>query len=673
MACCSLHTREVALLRTIGVAVKRSVILVAMCLAAIAALSVGASSTADQQARSSTRDATRSTTLDTADVPIPAAVPVGSATELGYNMQNDFASPAADAAAVASGAKIVRMQASWSAVENYSTGADALPPGYDAALHYFGQHGVKVIAVCAYGPPYAQIASVTVSSNVSAGSYNIPVNSTAGIQTPTDFAQDSDGSQMTAAWNYPGDYIARASGNTITLASALTKNLSAGTTIDINRDKYAPLATSSQTDPSLIAYFHYLKFVANQMAADGAQGWVSIWNEDPWQNDLWDGRGMLYQNPPAGILGESLLNPFLQYAVGITNLPAGIRIINDASDETGSAGILWQAGGPQAEPPVPVTSTTVSKNVDYDSIHPYGGTYDMPDATLWDPNAPNSQGCPTGTPCSYTLLNPSEDANSNFTLMAYLDQHSGTGLGVIATEDGADGATGNGLSNDSQQAVWYTRAVATMWGMSVPPVMFDLADSGSNRDVMRDNNGTYTARQAYTALQRMTSAVDALTPGGSASEVPTFLGYPFGQQWPPYATAVYGQNGVVLLVWQRVGKDSNHLWDNIPAPKPYAMEFSVPNGMTVKSATDVETGQSVTASMNGSTLTLPSVGQDVEAITLGAPQSTSREPAVRATLSLRPLRVQAGQQRARLRPRRVRVRHHRAARATKRRIRRARR
>jgi hypothetical protein len=315
-------------------------------------------------------------------------------------------------------------------------------------------------------------------------------------------------------------------------------------------------------------------------------GWVALWNETPWADDLWDEAGSLYDQPPKGINLNEQMHSFLQYALGLT-MPPGIHIINDASDKTGFSGVLWQG--------LPVTPTTVADNVSVDSIHPYGN---VPEQQMWDVAEAS------GT--SYAMLNPTVDSTANFPLMAYADYHSGTGLGVMATETGSD------ISDDNRQAVDLVRRVAAGWGAGVPSVIYAL-NEGSSYDVM---NSPTSPRLSYTVLQRLAGQVGQLSPGGSASEVPTGMECDWSGHWPPYAVAVYGANGVVLLVWQRTGYDSTTTWSTVPTPATYQCVFTLPGGATVRSATDLVTGNSVPVATSGTTLTLGAVGEDVQAIDL---------------------------------------------------------
>jgi hypothetical protein len=529
-------------------------------------------------------------------ITIPATEPASQA-QLGFNMGASFTNLTAFAAMKATGATIARWQPAWGGVENYSSGDLSLGSATEASLAYTAQNGIQPLAVCGYGPPYSNVFDLTVgSAGAKTGDYTIPVSgSVASVDTPLDYVMLTGNAQIVkeGKWGYYGALIAsiNTSNNTITLASALTDNLPAGTKLVVNRLRYASPADQSLTDPSLIAYFRYCGFVADRIAANGNTGWVSIWNEPPWTHDPWDARGKFYDTAPAGMNDDTGMKMFLQYALTINNLPLSVRIINGSTDRAGENGLLSQDLNP--------TSTTVADNIDAEGIHPYGN---LPDSAMWDSAEPNS------AESEYALLNPKVNA-ANFDTLSYGDAQTNSGLNVIATE------VGTPEPNDLRQAVWLTRRVATSWGSNVIPVLyeFDNAD-GSNYGVW--NSKTDTPRLAYYSLQRMMNLVKGLGgSGGVTSSVPSFIGYS-GGQWPPYATAVYGKDETLLLVWQRTGYNSYTTWDTIPTPATYSAKFDLPAGDQVVSATDLITGTSVPTSIDGNQLTLGAVGENVQAILL---------------------------------------------------------
>jgi hypothetical protein len=540
------------------------------------------------------RAATVSGSLQPSSLAIPMPLPAGVST-LGYNMQSSFTDLTALGVLNAGGATLARYQPGWSSVEDYWTGDLSLGSDAEAALAYCGQNGIQPVMVCAYGPPFSNVYNLTVGPDgASSGSSTIPISgSTSEVDTTRDYAMQG-GNQIVAEgkWGYYGALIAGVSSNSITLASALTTSLSAGDTLNINRLRYASPADQSISNPSLVAYFRYLEFVASRLAANGCAGWCAIWNEPPWGHDPWHARGNFYDNPPAGMNTDDRMKVFLEYALTVTSLPAGVRIMNGSTDKTGGSSMLAQGLSP--------TSATVSENVSVESIHQYGN---LPDTHMWNPPLTVEGG-------SYVKLNPTVDADSNFDGMAFDNAQANIGLTVMATEVGTE------EPDDTRQAIWLARSVATCWGSNVIPIIYALTDGFDDPvgglNVINPN--TYAPRLAYTALQRLMNLVGSLGgPGGSAANIPSFLGYS-GGTWPPYAVGVHGATHALLLVWQRTGHDTTTTWDTIDTPATYTCQFSLPSGASVVSATDIITGSSVPTSSSVSTLSLTAVGENVQAI-----------------------------------------------------------
>jgi hypothetical protein len=505
----------------------------------------------------------------------PPAVSVNT-TKLGYNMQSTFPDLNGLAAALAGGATIVRWQPGWSSVESYSSpGTYSLGTATETALAYCGTNGIVPIAVCGYGPPYKNVLTLTVAggSTIPIGSYTIPVVETvSSISTPLDHVYLTGGTQIvaTAKWGYYG---------------------APGSTLTVNRLLYASPADQLLTNPSLIAYFNYLEYVASRIAANGATGYVSIWNEPPWAHDPWDARGKFYDTVPGSMNSDTRMKMFLQYGLGINTLPSGVRIINGATDKTGSSGIIEQGLSP--------TSGEVSATIALESIHPYGN---LPETSMWD------QGKPSGG--SYTLLNPTVDATSNFTNLARAEDLAAVGLGRIATETGVQ------ISDDYHQAVWLLRRTVVSWACSVLPVIFALAEGvGDTFNVVAPV--TYAPRQSYAALARLMTLIGTLGgAGGSSANLPTLISYN-GPTWPLMVVGVYGASGSALFLWQRTGYNSATTWTTWGAPATANVYLQMPSGThSLVSATDLVSGNSVAATLSSGVLSVPNVGESVIAVAL---------------------------------------------------------
>lgn len=521
---------------------------------------------------------------------MPPALPAALAL-LGYNAQNNFTDLSALEAIKSGGGTLVRFQPSWSSAEDYASGTLSLGSSIETALAYCGSNGLQPIAVCAYGPPYSDVMTLTVASTTATGSYSVPiVESLSGISTPLDHVYRSDATQITGKWAYYGSLIDSVSGSNIVLASATTTTLNPGDTLTVNRLRYASPADQLLTNTSLIAYFRYLEFVAGRIAANGCKGYVSIWNEPPWAHDRWDARGKFYDSVPGGMNADTRMTVFLEYALTVTGLPTGVRIISGATDKTGNDGSIEQNLSP--------TSAQIQNSVLLESIHPYK---DNPEGDLWDRSTLNGS--------SYQLLNQTADSSSNFAQLAYKQDQAAVGLGTIVTETGID------TSSDDRQAVYLLRCVAATWAARMPIVVFDLA-GGSNYDVAAPT--TYTPRLAYSALQTLMGLVAALGGPGPQKSVPIPIAYQ-DHTWPMMGLGIYGANGALLLLWQQTtGNETGGQWAAIPTPSTYSAQFAMPSGYSVSSAIDVKTGSTITTSVSSGILTVSDIGEDLVAVRIAA-------------------------------------------------------
>ena len=167
-------------------------------------------------------------------------------------------------AAAAAGAKHVRLDGcSWSSVEgqssppnNVSTGY-SLPPGCVQALTYAKKYGLQPTVIAGYGAPYHQILTLELASAAAYGSKTLSVSFTSGVggktlqslEYPYDYITDAKGDQFTSHYNdNDGTLIINSTMTgsntaTLTLSSALSMSLPAGTVLEVNEILYPSPAT----------------------------------------------------------------------------------------------------------------------------------------------------------------------------------------------------------------------------------------------------------------------------------------------------------------------------------------------------------------------------------------------------------------------------------------------
>lgn len=525
------------------------------------------------------------------------ARPISSA-EFGYNVSEQLDSAHVDLL-VSGGGSIARTQFSWSSVEDYATGRLSLARSWREFLSHCARKGVKVAIVCAYGPPYRPVGTLTVAGSVPSGApagTPIPVKPYSfRIDFPYCFATAprSSPSNATASisntgQSYYGTLIASTDAGHIYLPAALCPNLKVGDPIVVNRLRYPP--PSSDRDPSNGAFVRYATFVARQIASTGAKGWASIWNEYVWPNDHWDSLANFYDHPPSSITTSWGMRAILERCQR-EHLPKGVSFGNGVSDKTGFAGLLNQA-------------IRIPGAITVDELHPYGGN---PEQASWDyyswgfhSNRPPPPKLNAGDPWWATLL-PS-DAGSNFRNMAFLDDLTPHAPHLLASE------CGFGTRQGEAQARYLARRVASLWGMGVLPVVYVLDDGSPVGSETFSVAPSSRPRQAYHALQRMAQLIGRMAKGSDRSFVPTVEGWP-EHRWPLMTCTFYGAKGhVTMFLWQRTYDDTDDgsKWPDIPSPPAVKARVAVRDAASnVAEAFDVVTGHPVEHAQHGHILEIP--------------------------------------------------------------------
>lgn len=499
-----------------------------------------------------------------------------SAVEWGFNAGGSFTTLAEMDAIAATGGTVVRAQPAWSNVENYTTGALSLPAGYAAELDRCASLGLKPMFVAAYGPPWTQVASLTVTTQTAAGATVIPVSGSLGsIDVPSCHVMRPANGQITVEgkWAYYGAFITAVGAADITLASATNLQLNQGDTLLVNRLRYPSVASVDPADPSIQAYIRYAKWLAQTIADHGCQGWVNLWNEESWAHDTWNNRRMFYDTPPGGLANAQRLKPVLA-AAALEVLPPGVRFVNGASDVTGGSAVLVQTG-------IVTDPSQITNAISHDGLHPYGTHH--PEEHAWDPFAVTN---------TYAVVDP-VNVNSNFGVVAYVnDQYKaahGVSPGLAVTEAGLFSA------DDTTQARYLLRRTLSLFGMGVTPVVLYAWNEGGDYKVK--------GRTAETALGRISALLAAIGSGSNPANIPSVVGWPLAQGWQGMTVPLHGLNGGALVLWQRTRSDTD--WPTVPSPTASTATVNIPTGRTVQAVTDLLTGSSVSYTSSGTTIMVP--------------------------------------------------------------------
>lgn len=512
------------------------------------------------------------------------------------------------------GSTFNRQGGTWAAVEDYETGALALPEKLSNALTYMGQHGIKPILIAAYGPPLKKVATLTVAEDAAAHQHNIKIVETlpAGVEAEQSYVLGFLGGakepQIAARAQYYGTAIAKVNGQTIELGGQLqegpaahpTVALKAGDKITVHRLRYKPVHSFDINEPSTQAYLRYVQFLADQIAAHGCEGYVCLWNEPPWEEDRWDFGAAQYAEPPAGWDHTHGLAPLLQACLQQLNgkLPNGVRLINGATDKSGLNSILkqFEAASPENEGHYPLpTKEQIANVMPREGIHNYNVN---PEGTLWNAN--------------YELLNPANDAGSNWQNQAGHLAKSDTELKQMSTECGTN------IRDEDHHGLYLVRKTLASWGCKVIPIFYAMI-SHSYFTLITENKqtGSLTPRKAYydlVQLQKLKAQLGG--PGGLAANCPKVV-TAAKDKWPVMSTSIYGANAAMTAVWQRTwsnhmdkeerqsGKevDESNYWPLVPKPASIEVVLQVPAGKKI-TAQIVRTGVEVPVVVIGNEATV---------------------------------------------------------------------
>lgn len=495
-----------------------------------------------------------------------------SRAELGFQVDDSDVSLLATASSY--GASVARVQMGWDEVEDYDTGDLALQSRWDDFLDACVTNGLKPVVLAAYGPPWTQLMTLTVTSDTAAGATTILVNENPSAIDPLYCTVHSlTGRISSRADNYGSLITARATGpNSITIASATNVALTAGQTLAIIRRRYPPPATLDPTDTSILAYVRYTEFLAQEISDRGLEGWVEIWNEPTWDSDRWEGSGNYYDNPGSLPTGWLSLKNFLLALQTETPID-GVSYVN------GTSHLSWN-GSLNALGVIDHDTSVVDLGTLWgDSIHPYNGAPEYA-AVYWSgTSAVNLD--PAWADSNYRGI-PEDDA-------IWAANHPGeTGPLCMATETNTGGASFADLETGYR---WIRRRIASLWSMRVSPAsVFHLTDdAGDDLDVVTLGRGD--------ALTAMAQSVLSLGGDGSTASIPTIASVGTGD-WEIMIVNVYGAQGCVSLLWQRTAAAGATEWGLVARPDPISITLAAADGYTFASALDLETGDSISVADN---------------------------------------------------------------------------
>lgn len=499
---------------------------------------------------------------------------------LGVNSNSALTAPDLDAA-VDLGASIIRIHPGWDGVENYATGALALPSATVTALGLMAARNLTPMVVTGYGPPRSTIATMTLAAQAEIDATTITVvEAVTSVDVPYCHIQKGDGTQITSRRAYYGSFIRAVdtATKTLTLASPLTVQLAAASTVKINRVRYPTVTSVDPTEASTVSFLRYLAFVADEVDRLCGGGYVCLWNEAPWVNDPWCNRRRFYavdadadaDGVPAAAGQDTCLG--LLKGVVTLGMPATVEVINGASDLSGFA--TGTNRSVYSDPAVQVPRLA------WDGIHPYG---DNPERHAWYPDETDAS---YGANWFQTVSPIYQTSNFRYAARQHdlFRASNGTAPRLAATECGAY------LADNTLHARHILRRVLSLWAMNVSMVVLYALAEGDTFRLM--DPGDLNRRPAFAAIQRMIAARDA----GAGGTAPGVLGWS-GVQWD----LMMCRAGSTVFAWQR----TEHATDWTTVVSPAAATLTLSGGDRVVSATNLLSGASVAYVVTGNRVAVP--------------------------------------------------------------------
>ena len=533
------------------------------------------------------------------------------------------------------GGSWVRFDCGWTTVEKQdpdnTSGGFLLPARCAEGLKFARMYKQHPSVNALYGPPYHPIVTATLAVDAPTGSTTLTLKAVTGSLKLTkpfySHIQLAGGKQFVSKWSYPGGMVTSvdAASGRVVLASATTSPLPAGTSVVINELLYPPVLLKKtdnfMTNPSIIAYGRYARFLATSIQQAGVVGQVGLWNEPIWAHDRWDIGNALYDSPPSDLGGNS---PRVEIPLYLSSTApmSGVVYDSEYTNKTGGGSIYL----PARIALMPSLANAL-KMLPVESFHPYGFA---PEDHFWYPGCVNglsnnpraanlvsSQCSPVGT-----------NSGSNFKVAALVGKmptaHGGPSHNI--TETGACRQCSPGTTEE-KVARFNLRQFIGFQGIGVSPIMFyRLADSNKNNYGWID----YESHQGLPVFNAMKSLmVDVNSIQGSvsaASECPNIQVNSY-RGYFPLATVRFAGNcastgsgsGMMFFTWQRSystipSTNSDNEWIDLPSPRAVPVGLTIPNGMRVVAVKNVVTAKPVVFSVRNSEVTYSVADDPIEVL-----------------------------------------------------------
>lgn len=551
------------------------------------------------------------------------------------------------------GVKHIRFDCSWGAVEirnaDNSSGGYHLPTNCANVINWSKQYGITPQINALFGPPYGEIARVTPVGTVSSGVYALPVSWISG-QSVLQLAAacfDTNGkplcevykvvgttaTQITTRYDYSGSLITavNAATGTITLASMTTLPLGSGDTMVINQLMYAPpmlpfYAATNPTDPSVLAYINYARYLGQQeMAAGLSYAEVGLWNEPQWNGALWIMGQAFYDN------AASAPNGFNHDAVGssvpiyVAMQPAinGVKYVNNWTNKSGATTML---GYPLFNY---TTIQQVQKTMAAEALHPYGS---FPEQGMWDPSCVRQKAnlqSNAGSMFDACILDGSVHGQNlgAQTMAAALPMMSG-GIPLEINE------TGFNYPDWTMGERFDTRQFLGYQAIGVTPILFFQFSDAPGSYYAWVNSSTQAKNPIYGQFQALMQDINSIAgpPIGPVSACSSPYVAAYSGAYILNTVTMQGtraatdqQNSILFYAWQKSNGNgtSNSNWSTTASPAAGPVQVVVPAGYTVQKVVDTVAQTAVAYTQVGNTLSYSVADNPVEVLLVPANNGTA--------------------------------------------------
>ena len=535
--------------------------------------------------------------------------------------------------AAAAGTTHVRFQCGWVGTEtqtapplNRNTSTKyILDPNCQTDLALSKQYGMQPSIIAAFGAPYHTILNVSVPGGAAAGSKTINIQFASGVGGDTfsslapfyDTIIGPNNTQITSHHSYAGALVTNVSLTDsthaiLTLASALTAALPADTTSQytISEYLYPPAATSSPTDPSVLAFANYATFLAQSIASAGLTGNVEIWNEPPWGDDPWDAQVDFYDTFPGFISpGPQSQNlPNWGFAAALQNQTpvAGVTYIWGGTEKAGDSSVLSPAmlantGAVFNQPATNVTS---------ESLHPYGNN---PEDAIWSELCLEATINPyPAAPSYFTVCNLNGASSSNFLVaeqesLVQKSRNPTWGVAHNVTETGFGLGSGDAL----HQARFIMRQFLGFQAAGVTPIDFYRFYDTSSGQFGFTNPTTEAPLPSYNAIAGLMSDVGAIgnAPISSYSTSALASVVSYNGTYILDTLHIVGSkagdtaNSEVFTLWQQSEAPNTGIWATLAQPAAGPVTVAIPTGTRVSKVLNLDTRAPITYTTAGQQIT----------------------------------------------------------------------